>query len=66
MSDPVDLSDTIEDLAGAPLKVEADGHKIEEQRLSDVLDADRYLAQKSAAGKKTSGLRFVKLSPPGA
>ena len=33
--------------------------------IKDLIEADRYLSAKTAAGKKHFGLRFTKLIPPG-
>lgn len=61
-----DLSDTIETAAGQPKEVQIDGQIVKSHDLDQLVEADRYLKQQSAAGKKTSGLRFVKLSQPSA
>lgn len=59
-----DISDTIETVAAQPRKVEVDNQIVEAHDLDQLIKADQYLKSKDAAGKKTSGIRFVKLSQP--
>lgn len=66
MSDPVDLSDAIANAAQGPLTVSVDGQLVTAQDLAKLVQADRYLAAKSAAEKKGQGLRITRLLPPGA
>lgn len=61
-----DLEDTISDAAQAPAQVEADGLKVSEHSLPDLIEADQYLAGKTAATRKHKGIRFNRISPPGA
>lgn len=61
-----DLSSTIETAAGQPQEVTVDGQTVKAHDLDKLIEADRYLAQKSASAQKTGGLRFVKLSQPSA
>ena len=60
-----DLSAEIEAAAEGPKKISVDGLNVEAQPVKDVIEADRYLASKSAAGKRKRGLNISKLSPPG-
>jgi hypothetical protein len=39
---------------------------VEQHKLAEQIEADRYLASKEAAKKPNRGLRFNKLVPPGA
>ena len=60
-----DLEDTIQDNAQGPRKASGDSSSMEQHSLSDQIAADRYLNSKKAT-KKGLGVRFSKLSPPGA
>ena len=60
-----DLTQQIETTAQAPASVSAGGTAVTEPNLQDLVEADRYLAQKEAAAKKHRGLRITKLVPPG-
>ncbi len=59
-----DIADTLETVAGQPKEVQVDGQIVKSQDLDQLIRADQYLKSKDAASKKTSGLRFVKLSQP--
>ena len=63
---PDDLEDTIRENAAGPAKVSGDAGSVEQHKLTEQIEADRYLASKKAAKSKTRGLRFNKLVPPGA
>ena len=60
-----DLKDTIRENAEGPAKATGDAGSIEQHKLSDQIEADKYLASKEAAKSKKRGLRFNKLVPPG-
>ena len=60
------LDQTIRDNAQGPAKASGDSGSMEQHKLADQIDADRYLNSKDAAQSKTRGLRFTKLVPPGA
>jgi len=60
------LADRIEENAGDPKHVEADGVVADQHPLPDQIEADRYLRSREAAEKPHRGLRFTKLIPPGA
>ena len=60
-----DLEDKIRENAEGPAKASGDAGSIEQHKLSDQIDADRYLCSKEAAKSKKRGLRFNKLVPPG-
>lgn len=62
-----DLSSDIQTAAQKPKSATADGVKVDQQPIGDMIEADKYLAGKGAAKRQaTRGLRFNKLSPPGA
>jgi len=60
-----DLKDTIRNNAQGPAKAAGDSGSVEQYRLSEQIEADRYLASKEAARSKRRGLVFNKLVPPG-
>ena len=66
MSDSTDLTEQIEETAQGPAAVTTDGLSVQAQPLPDLVEADRYLATKAAAGSRGRGLRITKLVPPGA
>ena len=59
------LDDKIRENAEGPAKASGDAGSIEQHKLTDQIDADRYLCSKEAAKSKNRGLRFNKLVPPG-
>ena len=63
---PDDLQQTIHDNAAGLAKATGDAGSVEQHNLRDQIEADRYLASKTAANAKSRGLRFTKLAPPGA
>ncbi len=62
---PDELEGTIRENAQGPAKASGDAGSIEQHRISDQIEADKYLASKEAAKSKSRGLRFNKLVPPG-
>lgn len=66
-SDLAAVEQALIDAAQAPASSSVGAESVTEHSIDDLIKADRYLAQKGAATTtKTSGLRFVKLVPPGA
>lgn len=63
-----DLDSTIEQNAQGPKRVMTDAASVtvEQHSLTEQIAADKYLASRSAASSPNRGLRFSKLSPPGA
>jgi len=61
-----ELSDAIEQNAKGPAKASGDAGSVEQHKLAEQIETDRYLAAKEAAKKKWRGLRFNRLVPPGA
>ena len=61
-----ELDDTIRENAQGPSKVAGDAGSVEQHKLAEQIEADRYLASKQAAKGKRRGLRFNKIVPPGA
>jgi len=65
--DPMpELDDTIRQNAQGPAKAAGDAGSVEQHKLTDQIEADKYLASKQAAKSKRRGLLFNKLVPPGA
>lgn len=62
MTDPLD--DEIRENAEGPAKASGDGTSVEQHKLTDQIEADRYLQAKEAAKARQRGLRFNKLAPP--
>ncbi|OHB61372.1 MAG: hypothetical protein A2Y12_11515 [Planctomycetes bacterium GWF2_42_9] len=60
------LNNSISDNAKSPAKVSSDGVSVEQHSLADQIAADKYLASKNATRRKGLGIKFSKLSPPGA
>lgn len=61
-----ELDDEIRTNAEGPAKVSGDAGSVEQHKLTEQIEADRYLRSKEAARSKNRGLRFNKLVPPGA
>ncbi len=61
-----DLKDAILKNAEGPAKAAGDAGSIEQHKLSEQIEADKYLASKEAVKSKRRGLQFNKLVPPGA
>lgn len=62
---PETIEDAIEENAKGPKSVFVDGERVEAHPLKDQIEADKYINGKAAA-QVGLGLRYVKLSPPGA
>ena len=59
------LEETIRTNAEGPAKASGDAGSVEQHKLTDQIEADRYLASKQAAKSKRRGLVFNKIVPPG-
>ena len=60
------LEDKINEVANGPSKASGDAGSVEQQNLKDLIEADKHLANKSAAGRRGLGIKHVQLVPPGA
>ena len=60
------LEDAIRKSAGGPKSAQVDGQRVEQHPLSDLVQADRYLASKRAARGRYGGLRFTRMIHSGA
>ena len=65
MAEDNDLSEAISETAKGPASVSIDGNTTVAQKITDQIEADRYLASKNAM-KAGRGVRFAKLVPHGA
>ena len=61
-----ELDDAIRQNAQGPARASGDAGSVEQHKLPDQIEADRYLASKQAARSKRRGLVFNQLVPPGA
>lgn len=61
-----DLTPQIETAAGQPKSAEADGVRVDNRPLGELTAADQYLKAATGVTKKSRGLRFTRLVPPGA
>ncbi len=62
---PEDLEDKIRENAEGPAKAAGDSGSIEQHKLSEQVEVDRYLNSKKAAQSKGLGIRRTRLIPPG-
>jgi hypothetical protein len=60
------LRDVIREAAAGPSSVSGDAGTVSQRSLSELIEADKYLAAKESARAPRRGLRFSKLIPPGA
>jgi len=61
-----DLDKAIRRNARGPARVRGDSGEMQQHRLRDQIEADRYLNSKEAARRRGLGVRMSKLVPPGA
>lgn len=67
MPEPTDnLEQAIRDNAAGPAKAAGDSGSMEQHKLTEQIEADRYLASKAAMRSKGLGIKLTKLIPPGA
>jgi hypothetical protein len=60
------LDDKISEVASGPAKVSGDAGSVEQQNLKDLIEADKYIAQKAAGRGRGLGIKLRQLVPPGA
>lgn len=62
-----DLSSQIEDAADTPQSATIDGRAATARPIKDLIEADRYLQERTAAQNSNTrlGIRFFNTSPPG-
>lgn len=61
-----DLASEIEEAAAGPKSVTVDGETTIARSIDELIQADKYLAAKTAAAQGRGGLRFSKFVPGGA
>ena len=60
------LDDKISEVASGPAKASGDAGSVEQQNLKDLIEADKYLANKGVSRGRGLGIKRVQLIPPGA
>ena len=60
------LEDEITSNASGPQEMEGDEGRVHQHSLTDQIAAAKYLSGLGAADKPARGMRFTKISPPGA
>lgn len=60
-----DLKDKIAENAEGPARASGDSGSVDQQSLTEQIEADKYLNADKAMSKPTKGLRFIKFVPPG-
>jgi len=63
---PASIADAIAETAKGPKSVAVDGQTVQAHDLKQMIDADRYLAEKKAARNPLAALRLTQLSHSGA
>lgn len=63
---PENLDAVLRENAEGPAKASGDSGSVEQHKLTDQIELDRYLASKAAAKTKRHGLVMKKFVPPGA
>jgi hypothetical protein len=66
MPDPLITDQDIADAALGPQSATVDGESATAHPLKDLLEVRKQLDQNTAVSRRDRGLRFTKLSPPGA
>lgn len=65
MADETDFSELIEQAAAGPASVSVDGSTVNARSIADLIEADKHLAAKKAAKKKSLGIRRIQIVQPG-
>jgi hypothetical protein len=60
-----DLDNVIKQVAEGPELAEVDGVRMKQHPLPDIIEADKYLANKAAGRTPAKALTRVKIIPPG-
>ena len=60
------IEDKINEVAQGPAKASGDAGSVEQQNLKDLIEADKYLANKRVSQARGLGIKRVQLIPPGA
>jgi len=61
-----DQSGNINTNAQSPAEASQDGTTVKMPSISEQIEADRYAASRAAHARKSTGLKFFKVKPPGA
>lgn len=62
---PSPLEDRIREAAQEPVSASSDAGSVTQRSLSELIEADRYLASKEAVRSRSRGLKLSKFIPPG-
>ena len=65
MPDSPSIADQITELAGTPRIFEADGQKVGERSISELIEADKYLTQKANASASSRPFKISQVRPGG-
>lgn len=65
MGSPSQIEQTISTATGNPAEVRTETATVRQHRLKDLIEADRYIEQKTASRNKSIGLRLIGTIPPG-
>lgn len=65
-TDDTTYTDAIETVAGGPAEVNIDGQQVKQQKITDLIEADKYLCAKAATRRTGYGLKYVTHKPPSA
>lgn len=66
MAAPPDLSGDIKQAAQGPQSTSVDGLSVTDKSVAEKIAADQYLNGRAVMAKKTRGIRYSKMVPPGA
>lgn len=59
------ISDTLQNVAAGPKQTTVDGESVSEHSLPDLIQADQYVSEQNASGKRTLPIRLAKVKPGG-
>lgn len=62
---PDSLATQIETMASTAISTNVDGQQVTERSLTELIEADQYLAARAAQADATLGIRFMNYNPPG-
>lgn len=60
-----DLSDDIAEVAAGPKQTNVDGTSTTEHGLGEMIEADRYLKERTAGSRSRLPIRITRSKPPG-
>lgn len=60
-----EIKTAIEENAVGPAEVNIDGQQVKNHKLTDQIEADRYIQSREASRSGGLGVKLLKLNPPG-